>query len=560
MDQGPVSAEMRHEIRNLINHIVGSAQLLLEEVGDLGMADLVRAMESIRSDGRETLSLAEQLFGSASTANPAAASARDGLAKASSRILQTWGIVQARLRATGHADLMMEPDPIGSAAQAILAYATSQTRLAGRSPGAATPELAEVPRVPASAPAPTAPGGELGAEDLQPSRVLVVDDNPANRGILARRLERLGYEALKAADGRTALEILATTDVDLVLLDMMMPGLSGFDVLDHRRADPRLRDIPFIVISALDESESVVRCIEKGAEDYLLKPFDPVLLQARVSACIEKKRLRDQQQRYLATIETQATELTELNRTLEARVAAQVKDIERLRRLQRFLPPQIAEAIISEGEDVLEPHRRDITVAFCDLRGFTAFAEAAEPEDVMRVLREYHEAVGDLIFQLEGTLEHFAGDGIMVFFNDPVPCSDAALRAVRMGLGIRERVNRLAAEWHKRGHELGFGMGISMGYATMGPIGFEGRYDYAAIGSVANLAARLCGEAESGQILVSERVCTDTEGIVEYESIGEMTLKGFRRPVAAFNVVRDIQGWSLASADAHLPIGHQPSA
>jgi class 3 adenylate cyclase len=298
-----------------------------------------------------------------------------------------------------------------------------------------------------------------------------------------------------------------------------------------------LRDIPFIVISSLDELDSVVRCIEMGAEDYLTKPFDPVLLSARIEACLEKKRLRDQEKQHLATIQAQSAELADLNRTLEARVDQQVDDIVRLRRLQRFLSPQIADVIISSGgARALEPHRREITVAFCDLRGFTAFSETAEPEDVMAVLREYHTAMGEVIFRFDGTLEHFAGDGMMIFFNDPVPAADPAGQAVRMGLAMRERAAELAAAWRKRGHQLAFGMGIAMGYATLGRIGFEGRFDYGAIGSVTNLAARLCDEAAAGQILVSERVCGCVEDTIETEPIGNLQLRGFLRPIPAFNV------------------------
>ncbi|HEV8613168.1 MAG TPA: response regulator, partial [Gemmatimonadales bacterium] len=364
------------------------------------------------------------------------------------------------------------------------------------------------------------------------------DDSEVNRDLLARRLERLGYRVVPAENGARALAILGESDIDLVLLDILMPEMDGYAVLERRRSDPKLRDIPFIVISALDELDSVVRCVEMGAEDYLTKPFDPVLLRARIEACLEKKRLRDQEKEHLATIQAQSAELAELNRTLEARVGQQVDDIVRLRRLQRFLSPQIAEAIISSGgEQALEAHRREITVASCDLRGFTAFSETAEPEDVMAVLREYHAAMGELIFHFDGTLEHFAGDGMMIFFNDPVPSPDPAGQAVRMALAMRDRAAELATAWRKRGHQLAFGMGIAMGYATLGRIGFEGRFDYGAIGSVTNLASRLCGEAAAGQILVSERICGCVEDVAVTESMGNLELRGFSRPVPAFNVV-----------------------
>jgi len=318
-----------------------------------------------------------------------------------------------------------------------------------------------------------------------------------------------------------------------------MPETDGYQVLEVRRADQRLRDIPFIMISALDEVESIARCIEMGAEDYLSKPFDLVLLQARVGACLEKKRLRDQEKRHLATIETQATELAELNRTLEDRVRQQVEELQRLSGLRRFLSPQVAELISSRGGDkALESHRQEITVAFCDLRGFTAFAETAEPEELMRVLREYHAAMGEIIFHHEGTLEHFAGDGMMIFFNDPVPCPDPALRATRMALAMRHRAAALAESWRRHGYSLGIGVGIATGYATLGRIGFEGRFDYGAIGAVTNVAARLCAEAADSQILVNQRVFAAVEDAVELELIGDLQLKGLLRPILAYNVVR----------------------
>jgi class 3 adenylate cyclase len=316
-----------------------------------------------------------------------------------------------------------------------------------------------------------------------------------------------------------------------------MPVMNGYEVLEVRRGDPRLRDVPCVVISALDEVDSVVRCVEMGAEDYLPKPFDPVLLRARIGACLEKKRLRDQEKEHLATIERQADELAGWNRTLEERVALQVDELERLARLRRFLAPQLAEVILSSGdESILESHRREVTVVFTDLRGFTAFAGSAEPEEVMAVLREYHQAMGELIFQYEGTLERFAGDGLMVFFNDPIPCDDHAARAVRMAVAMRDAVVTLARGWRKRGYQLGFGVGIAQGYATLGKVGFEGRFDYAAIGTVTNLASRLCDEAQSGQILVNGRAYLAVEDEVEAEPLEALTLKGFTTAVPAYNV------------------------
>ena len=368
--------------------------------------------------------------------------------------------------------------------------------------------------------------------------LLVIDDNEDNRYTLTRRLSREGYTNLTtAANGREALELLQGKPIDLVLLDIMMPDMNGYEVLEHLKVDPQLRHIPVIMISAVDEVESVIRCIELGAEDYLSKPFNPTLLRARVGASLERKQLLDQ-------VRTQAADLATWNQTLEQRVADQLAEIERVGRLKRFLSPQIAEIVMAKGnERLLESHRRDITVVFCDLRGFTAFAETAEPEEVMAVLQEYHAALGAQIHKFEGTVEHFAGDGVMVLFNDPLPCPDPSERAVRMAVEMRTRIAELSAKWRKRGHELGFGVGIAQGYATLGRIGFEGRFEYAAIGTVVNLAARLCGEARSGQILVDGKVHSAVESLAGTEPVGELVLKGIHRAVATFNVLemRDLQ-------------------
>jgi class 3 adenylate cyclase len=236
-------------------------------------------------------------------------------------------------------------------------------------------------------------------------------------------------------------------------------------------------------------------------------------------------------------LEAARDELAELNRTLAQRVADQVGQLDRLGRLKRFFSPQLSELILAgDAEDPLRSHRREITVVFLDLRGFTAFAETAEPEEVMGVLREYHAAMGEVILAHEGTLERFTGDGMMIFFNDPVPIPDAHARAVRMAVEMRQRVAGLLERWRKRGFELDFGVGIAHGYATIGAIGFEGRCDYGAIGTVTNLAARLCGEARPGQILVSRRLLGLVEDLVDAEPVGDLTLKGFARPVPTFSV------------------------
>ena len=358
-----------------------------------------------------------------------------------------------------------------------------------------------------------------------PAKILVVDDTEMNRDMLCALLEADGHQSATAVNGRIALEAIKNNSYDLILLDVMMPEMNGYQVLEQLKSDATLRDIPVIVLSALDEIGSVVRCIELGAEDYLPKPFDPVLLRARIGACLEKKRLRD--------------ELAQWNSTLEQRVQDQLRQLERLGRLKRFFSPQLAELIVSgDADDPLKTHRREITVVFLDLRGFTAFAESAEPEEVMAVLHEYHAAMGELILRHEGTLEHFAGDGMMIFFNDPLPVENAAERAVRMALAMRERVKELRIKWRKLGYDLDFGVGIAQGYATIGAIGFEGRWEYGAIGSVPNLAARLCGEAKPGEILIAQRLLATLDDLVEVEEKGELSLKGFHRPVAAYGVLR----------------------
>jgi adenylate cyclase len=367
--------------------------------------------------------------------------------------------------------------------------------------------------------------------DTQPSSVVVVDDNEMNRDMLCSLLEADGHKTSVAENGRLGLELIKAKPFDLVLLDVMMPEMNGYQVLEHLKADASLRDIPVIVLSALDEIGSVVRCVELGAEDYLPKPFDPTLLRARIGACLEKKRLRDQEVQL-------RNELKEWNRRLEERVEDQVTQLERLGRLKRFFSPQLAELIVAGGaEDPLKTHRREVAVVFLDLRGFTAFAETAEPEEVMGVLREYHAEMGKLILQHEGTLERFTGDGMMVFFNDPVPVPNPAERAIRMAVAMRERVKELTVKWRKLGYELDFGVGIAQGYATIGAIGFEGRWDYGAIGTVTNLASRLCGEAKPGQILISQRLLGGVDELIEAEPAGELSLKGFHRPITAHNIL-----------------------
>ncbi len=329
---------------------------------------------------------------------------------------------------------------------------------------------------------------------------------------------------MTAASGPRALDLVDRERPDLVLLDVVMPEMSGYEVCRKLRENAPTSMTPVVMVTALDPVQERVKGIEAGADDFLTKPINQAELLARVRSLLRIKQLHD--------------ELIELNRTLERRVQEQVAQLERLGRLKRFFSPQLAELIVAGGaEDPLKTHRREITVVFLDLRGFTAFAETAEPEEVMGVLREYHGEMGRMVLEHEGTLERFTGDGMMIFFNDPVPVPNAAERAVRMAVAMRDRVAELRTRWRKRGHDLDCGVGIAQGYATIGAIGFEGRWDYAALGTVTNLAARLCGEAQPGQILVAQRVLGVVDDIVQAEPAGNLALKGFSKPVPAFNVV-----------------------
>jgi|tagenome__1003787_1003787.scaffolds.fasta_scaffold20969564_3 adenylate cyclase len=361
------------------------------------------------------------------------------------------------------------------------------------------------------------------------ARVLVVDDQPANIRLLEAILSPRGYDVRAASSGQEALAAVDEGDIDLVLLDIVMPGMDGYQVCRKIRERPATAYLPVVMVTASGD-EQKIEALEAGADDFLAKPINKSELLARVASLARIKRYQD-------TIKRQSDELAGWNRELEARVSDQVSEIERMGRLRRFLSPQLAELIVDSGdESFLDSHRREIVVVFCDLRGFTPFAEASEPEEVMGVLDEYFAALGDLIFRFEGTLERFAGDGLMVFFNDPVRCDDGPARAIRMSVAMRTRVRGLAESWARAGHDLALGIGVAQGYATLGRIGFDGRHDYAAIGSVTNLASRLCSDAEPWQILVTERVFSAAGPIVVGDDVGSRDLRGFSRSVRAFDV------------------------
>ncbi len=369
--------------------------------------------------------------------------------------------------------------------------------------------------------------------------ILVVDDNDANVDILKTRLEAKSYDVITAKDGEEALARAYRDLPDLVLLDVMMPKIDGLEVCRRLKADTSLPSMPIILVTAKADSRDVVAGLEMGADDYLTKPIDQAALIARVRSILRAKALHDTVCEQSKRLNEQAEELAGWNRTLQEQVSSQVNEIERIGRLRRFLPHQLAELIISTGDEkVLESHRQEICVVFCDLRGFTAFSEITEPEEVMRVLGEYHATAGALIEAHDGTLERFLGDGLMVLFNDPVPCPDPAERGVRLALDLRAAIERCAMDWRQRGHDLGFGVGIAFGFATLGRIGFKGRTDYTAIGTVVNQAARLCGEAKAGEILITQRVATEVVDLVSVEALGELNLKGLRQQVTTYKLVQ----------------------
>jgi class 3 adenylate cyclase/CheY-like chemotaxis protein len=343
-------------------------------------------------------------------------------------------------------------------------------------------------------------------------------------------LEPLGYRVVGAASGLDALEMIQRDQPDLILLDLIMPGMDGYELCRQIRADPTTSFVPVVLMTASTERDRV-HAIELGADDFLTKPLHHEELRARVKSLIRIKTFHD-------TIQAQATLLAEWHRRLEERVQEQLEELERVRRLRRFLPPQVADIIVSSGDSAFqESHRREITVVFCDLRGFTRFTETTEPEDMIRVLRAYHDAMGEEAFRFGGTVGRFAGDGLMIFFNDPLPCADPAVRAVRMAVAMQGRMDALIAAWRKLGYELGFGVGIALGHATLARLGFEGRFEYEPNGRVVNLAARLCDAAESGQILIDQRVRAEVDGLVEVAQISDLVLEGFARPMPTCNVV-----------------------
>ena len=532
MADEPTSADLlrklRHDLRTPVNHILGYSELLLEEVAEPPAAPAIGGdLDRLRAAAREFLRLVDQTL---EPAGPGDAEQFSYALRTSLNVILGYGELLREEAAGGPAGLLVDLDKIQAAGRALIGLVSALVELVRG--GAAAPGGRDAEALVGRADQLRLTGGAAGAGAVG-GHVLVVDDNPANRDLLTRLLGRFGCRVSQAEDGYQALHLAGSGTVDLVLLDLIMPGLDGHEVCRRLRANPATCMLPVVVLTASGEQEKV-RALEAGADDFLPKPFDRAELLARIGSLLRIKRYHD-------TVEHQKTELAEWNRTLEARVRQQVDELLRMGRLRRYLAPQVAELIVasgSDGETILGSHRREVTVVFCDLRGFTALAEATGPDELMHVLREYHTTLGEQIHRFEGTLERFAGDGIMVFFNDPIAVPDHTARAVSMAVAMRERMAELAETWQERGHALGFGVGIAVGEATLGTIGFEGRSDYAAIGRVTNLASRLCARAAAGQIILSEWAYQGVADRVEAERVADLELKGFARPVPAYNVVR----------------------
>ncbi|MDD4736802.1 MAG: response regulator, partial [Kiritimatiellae bacterium] len=355
-------------------------------------------------------------------------------------------------------------------------------------------------------------------------RVLIVDDEPKFAETIAACIQSFGYDILIAQNGSDALELARAHNPDLILTDVNMPGMNGLDLCRALRADERFLETPIIMITAAASEKEIAEGFQAGADDYVTKPIRLLELTARVRSML---RIRDARQ----ALQQANDHLNNLNADLENRVRSQVEELQRVNRLRRFFSPQIVDAVLADSSrDRLQGHRGEVTVVFLDLRRFSPFAERHPPETVIHTIRRFHQTVGPVIFEHRGTLERFTGDGLMVFLGDPEPLPDHPARAVQLCRDIRTRTEPLIAEWRDQGFDLALGMGVATGIASLGLIGFEERLDYAAIGVVTNLAARICALAGDGEILLAESTRARLEPEMEVQPLGLVELKGFSEP------------------------------
>ncbi len=370
--------------------------------------------------------------------------------------------------------------------------------------------------------------------DMETQKILVVDDTEQNVTLLVDILTSKGYEIITADCGTEGLRAVRESSPDLVLLDIMMPDIDGYEVCRQIRKMEGHELTPVVMITALDGTGERVKGIKAGADDFLTKPISIHELTARVRSLLRISQLHDK-------VRAQAEELQAFNNQLEKRVQDQLEKLQQASKLKRFLPPQVASMAMGDHHrkflELLEPHRRDIVVVFVDLTGFTAFTRNVEPEEMMKMLKEFNQTMGELVWKHEGTLDRFTGDGMMVFFNDPVEIPDPASRALRMTLDMRESFEGLRKEWTGRGYELGCCYGVASGHATLGVVGFEKRWDYTAMGTVTNLSARLCAQAKDTEILVTKRLIASVESEFESEDRGDVQLKGEPKPLGVANLL-----------------------
>lgn len=366
--------------------------------------------------------------------------------------------------------------------------------------------------------------------DEKEKLILAVDDSEDNLLIIQSFLAHEGYKVITASNGKEGLETARRERPDIILTDLNMPVMDGFELTKALKASEDTANTPVIMVTAQKETDSLVKGIEIGADEYIIKPFQLTHLKVRVRSML---RISEAQQR----LKKANLELQDWNRLLEERVEQKTREVEKNNFLKKFFSPQLIKSFATnQPEEIMKSHRRNITVVFLDLRGFTSFVNQNEPEEVMAVLNEYHQTIGPVIFEHEATLERFTGDGIMVFLGDPIPIDDHAAQAVKMSLKFRSEVKRLRSQWETRGHHLHIGIGVSTGEATLGKIGYDKRVDYAAIGNVTNLAARLCSEAPPGHILICPITLKEIEGQFQTAPFGDLRMKGFPEPIPVYHL------------------------